>query len=535
MVWPAPDVAQLGRPVGGAHEQRHPRVTRLDHRRDGSWRRRCPTCTHDRGPAGREADAERAERGRALVEHDVHADPVVARERERERRRARARARRRRRCTPRAPTRRRARGERCGGVASGHRALIRGHECAVPPRSCSCPASRRRRRRGTRVGRRRARELRRASRSTCRCARRSRRPRRRSATRAAAAIYVGYSMGGRLCLRLALDRPELVRGARARERVAGHRRRRRATRARVESDEQLARARRARRRRRVPRAAGSRSRCSRAFPRDAPGLADRRAPAPREFLAHCLRVLGHGAMEPMWDRLPRARDAGAARHRHARREVRPRSRAACSSGMPRRRRAHVRLDGGHALPLEQPAVLGGFDRRVRGRSTASRSPQADREQHARARVGSARCRRARRRATADRGGCSTSRDGRDRERRRERARAAPTGARTPQRDHRDQRTDDARDVEQPGAGRADAHGERALARDDVGRRRRGRCWRAGSPHAGSPTASAPHHAAAGHASRAARTRCRPSRRTRRTRAPSPRRARCSRTASGPPV
>ena len=25
------------------------------------------------------------------------------------------------------------------------------------------------------------------------------------------AIYVGYSMGGRLCLRLALDRPELVR------------------------------------------------------------------------------------------------------------------------------------------------------------------------------------------------------------------------------------------------------------------------------------------------------------------------------------
>src|SRR5262249_60229882 len=26
------------------------------------------------------------------------------------------------------------------------------------------------------------------------------------------AVYVGYSMGGRLCLRLALDRPELVRG-----------------------------------------------------------------------------------------------------------------------------------------------------------------------------------------------------------------------------------------------------------------------------------------------------------------------------------
>ena len=29
---------------------------------------------------------------------------------------------------------------------------------------------------------------------------------------AGAGIYVGYSMGGRLCLRLALDRPDLVRG-----------------------------------------------------------------------------------------------------------------------------------------------------------------------------------------------------------------------------------------------------------------------------------------------------------------------------------
>ena len=34
---------------------------------------------------------------------------------------------------------------------------------------------------------------------------------RPSATPAGAAAYVGYSMGGRLCLRLALDRPDLVR------------------------------------------------------------------------------------------------------------------------------------------------------------------------------------------------------------------------------------------------------------------------------------------------------------------------------------
>src|SRR2546425_495440 len=30
--------------------------------------------------------------------------------------------------------------------------------------------------------------------------------------RAGRAVYAGYSMGGRLCLRLALDRPDLVRG-----------------------------------------------------------------------------------------------------------------------------------------------------------------------------------------------------------------------------------------------------------------------------------------------------------------------------------
>ena len=37
-------------------------------------------------------------------------------------------------------------------------------------------------------------------------------------------------------------------------------------------------------------------------PADAPGLADRRRLTP-EFLAACLRRLGAGAMEPMWDEL----------------------------------------------------------------------------------------------------------------------------------------------------------------------------------------------------------------------------------------
>ena len=64
--------------------------------------------------------------------------------------------------------------------------------------------------------------------------------------------YVGYSQGGRLCLQLALDRPEVGRATRAGERVAGHRRRaeraarRRRRRAPRPGD-------RARRRRRVPR------------------------------------------------------------------------------------------------------------------------------------------------------------------------------------------------------------------------------------------------------------------------------------------
>ena len=45
-------VAQLRRPVGGEHDQRHPRLVRLDHGRQRGWRPRCPTCT-SRPPAAR--------------------------------------------------------------------------------------------------------------------------------------------------------------------------------------------------------------------------------------------------------------------------------------------------------------------------------------------------------------------------------------------------------------------------------------------------------------------------------------------------
>ena len=168
-------------------------------------------------------------------------------------------------------------------------------------------------------------------------------------------VYVGYSMGGRLCLRLALDYPDLVRAlvlvsmspgipdetARA-ERIA--------------SDEVLARM--------VERDGVD------AFlekwlaqplfatvPPNAPGLADRRSLSPT-YIAHCLRVLGAGVMEPMWARLgelsmPVALVTGTLDARYD----------AVAKHMLERltgTATHVRLDGGHSLPLEQPAVLGGF-------------------------------------------------------------------------------------------------------------------------------------------------------------------------------
>jgi 2-succinyl-6-hydroxy-2,4-cyclohexadiene-1-carboxylate synthase len=169
------------------------------------------------------------------------------------------------------------------------------------------------------------------------------------------AIYVGYSMGGRLCLRLALDRPDLVRGlvlvstspgiANGEERAA-----------RVEADELLADS--------VERdgvAAFLADWLSQpmfaSVPPDAPGLADRRRLTP-EFLAACLRRLGTGAMEPMWGELsqltmPVMLVTG----------TRDEKFTAIGRRMLERMHAGVglmQLDGGHALPLEQPAVLGGL-------------------------------------------------------------------------------------------------------------------------------------------------------------------------------
>jgi 2-succinyl-6-hydroxy-2,4-cyclohexadiene-1-carboxylate synthase len=168
------------------------------------------------------------------------------------------------------------------------------------------------------------------------------------------AVYVGYSMGGRLCLQLALDRPELVQAlvlVSASPGLVDEQERA----ARVASDEQLARS--------VERDGVEAFLESwlaqpmfRSVPPDAPGLADRRV-LTASFLAHCLRVLGTGAMTPRWDRLhelhmPIELVTG-------RDDVKF---DAIASRMAERFQAgtveHVRLDGGHALPLERPAELG---------------------------------------------------------------------------------------------------------------------------------------------------------------------------------
>lgn len=171
------------------------------------------------------------------------------------------------------------------------------------------------------------------------------------------AVYVGYSMGGRLCLQLAVDRPDIVEGlilvsATPGIDDAGDRA------ARVASDEALAREVEGRgveaflaRWLAQPMFAGVAA--------DAPGVADRARLSAR-FLAHCLRVLGTGAMTPLWDRLaelpmPIALVTGEQDQKF---DAIALAMAARLAGDV----VHVRVPGGHAVPLEQPAALAGVVR-----------------------------------------------------------------------------------------------------------------------------------------------------------------------------
>jgi len=170
------------------------------------------------------------------------------------------------------------------------------------------------------------------------------------------AVYVGYSMGGRLCLRLALDRPDIVEGLvlvsaspgldDAAERAA-----------RRASDEQLA--------------LDVEARGVEPFLRDwlaqplfagVPATADeiaaRAAAHTADELAAHLRALGTGTQEPLWDRLgelhmPIALITGRADAKFD--AINDEMHARCT-GAPVTR---VRLDGGHALPLEAPDALAG--------------------------------------------------------------------------------------------------------------------------------------------------------------------------------
>jgi 2-succinyl-6-hydroxy-2,4-cyclohexadiene-1-carboxylate synthase len=113
--------------------------------------------------------------------------------------------------------------------------------------------------------------------------------------------YVGYSMGGRLCLRLALDRPDLVRrlvllsatpGIDAPAERA----------ARLDADERLASSIEhegadAFLRRWVAQPMFA------SLPAAAAGLAERRRGHTVGTLTHALRRLGQGAQEPLWGRL----------------------------------------------------------------------------------------------------------------------------------------------------------------------------------------------------------------------------------------
>lgn len=115
-----------------------------------------------------------------------------------------------------------------------------------------------------------------------------------------AATYVGYSMGGRLCLRLALDRPDVVRsvvliGASPGLATEAERADRRRSDALLAADLE---------------AAGTHDFLDRWL---AQPLFETTTPSPEELaarrtnspagLAYALRALGTGSQEPLWDRL----------------------------------------------------------------------------------------------------------------------------------------------------------------------------------------------------------------------------------------
>jgi 2-succinyl-6-hydroxy-2,4-cyclohexadiene-1-carboxylate synthase len=175
------------------------------------------------------------------------------------------------------------------------------------------------------------------------------------------AVYAGYSMGGRLCLRLALDDPERVRGlvllsaspgiADPTERAA-----------RRQADEDLALE--------IERdgvdpflARWLRQPLFASLPPEAADLDSRRAGNTVATLTHALRALGAGVQEPLWDRLgdlepPFLPVAGSLDEKYVV--------IAFEMAQAVRRDVHPLLIGGagHAVHLEQPDAVASVLRRV---------------------------------------------------------------------------------------------------------------------------------------------------------------------------
>jgi len=165
-------------------------------------------------------------------------------------------------------------------------------------------------------------------------------------------IYGGYSMGGRLCLRIALDFPDLVRGlvlVSASPGIADAK----ARTARASIDDELA-----------SQAATVgvepfirlwlRSPLFVTLEPDAGEVVARARAYSVERLAHQLRILGQGAQEPLWERLGELEVrvvvvTGRADEKYD----------AIGDHMARllRDARRVRIEGGHSLPLEQPRAL----------------------------------------------------------------------------------------------------------------------------------------------------------------------------------
>jgi 2-succinyl-6-hydroxy-2,4-cyclohexadiene-1-carboxylate synthase len=167
------------------------------------------------------------------------------------------------------------------------------------------------------------------------------------------ATYVGYSMGGRLCLQLALDRPALVEHlvlVSASPGIAGTE----ARAARRESDDAQAHE--------VERdgvdAFLERWLAQPMFatvPRARAGLADRKRANTVETLTHQLRVLGQGAQPDNWPRLhalgsPVLLLAGALDAKYV--DIAHRMGAEIPDG-----RVEVIADAGHACHLEKPEAV----------------------------------------------------------------------------------------------------------------------------------------------------------------------------------